>query len=509
DGVCGDVDNCPYDANPDQADGDYVNCPDGGGKGRADGVLNGCPDGVGDACDNCPDHYNPDQADGDEDGMGDACDPCPNDPDGDADHDGVCDSDDNCPGDHNPDQNDSDLDGLGDVCDNCPWDSNPDQDDSDHDGVGDACDNCPDHWNGDQDDFDEDGVGNVCDNCWEVWNPEQADSDGDCPNPPYDEDPSCGDACQCEPGDVNCDGEITFHDVECIFWKIILERFIQPCDVPGAGQRADVNCDGIISMHDAYMLFIYWLFREPIPPCEDFDGTGLAARWSPPTHPYALEIGHVRGQPGQRIEVPILVEMPRDLKAFAMTVAYPAELLTFQGVSKASLTEDWTILDGREVSPGTIALGGFHAEPIQSESPAIIAKLLFRVKDGVERGVGEFAAGDLMEDLSGAVVKNGHIAVGIQVPSTFVLEQNHPNPFNPDTEIGYGLPEATYVRLDVYNLLGQHVITLVDGVQEGGHWIVHWNGNDKSGNGVPTSGVYFYRLQAGGFVQTKKMLLLK
>ena len=94
------------------------------------------------------------------------------------------------------------------------------------------------------------------------------------------------------------------------------------------------------------------------------------------------------------------------------------------------------------------------------------------------------------------------------VPEAYTLVQNYPNPFNPETTIEYRLPKADEVRLEVFNVLGQHIRTLVDVRQESGTYTVTWNGLDEEGLPV-ASGVYFYSLQAGEFQDTKSMLLLK
>ncbi len=91
----------------------------------------------------------------------------------------------------------------------------------------------------------------------------------------------------------------------------------------------------------------------------------------------------------------------------------------------------------------------------------------------------------------------------VDLPESFSLSQNYPNPFNPVTEIRYALPKDCQVRLEVYSILGQRVATLVEGTQEAGYKAVRW---DASG---VASGIYFYRLQAGSFVESKKMILLK
>jgi surface protein len=88
-------------------------------------------------------------------------------------------------------------------------------------------------------------------------------------------------------------------------------------------------------------------------------------------------------------------------------------------------------------------------------------------------------------------------------PTEFALSQNFPNPFNPSTTIRYALPEAAQVRLEVYTVTGQRVATLASGEQNAG-----WHAVDFDGSGL-ASGVYVYRLQAGGFVQTRKLMLIK
>jgi hypothetical protein len=89
------------------------------------------------------------------------------------------------------------------------------------------------------------------------------------------------------------------------------------------------------------------------------------------------------------------------------------------------------------------------------------------------------------------------------LPQVFTLEQNFPNPFNPSTMINYQLPMTNEVDLSIYNLLGQKVATLVSEKQQAGHHQVEW---DASGF---ASGVYYYRIQAGEFVDVKKMILLR
>jgi hypothetical protein len=89
------------------------------------------------------------------------------------------------------------------------------------------------------------------------------------------------------------------------------------------------------------------------------------------------------------------------------------------------------------------------------------------------------------------------------IPGSFFLMQNFPNPFNPSTTIRYGLPNRSHVTLSVFNALGQQVAQLVNGDMEAGYHEVKFDGSKLA------SGVYFYRMQAGSYVETRKLLLVR
>jgi hypothetical protein len=89
-----------------------------------------------------------------------------------------------------------------------------------------------------------------------------------------------------------------------------------------------------------------------------------------------------------------------------------------------------------------------------------------------------------------------------------VLDQNHPNPFNPSTTITYCVPERCRVVLEVFDISGRQIASLVDPVEGTESHSVEWNGTDASGNPV-SSGTHFYRLKAGNEMMSRKMILLK
>ncbi len=140
-------------------------------------------------------------------------------------------------------------------------------------------------------------------------------------------------------------------------------------------------------------------------------------------------------------------------------------------------------------------LQGLHTE---------LRKVIIVKKDNVAYAIGDshfqppFTL--LYADLSGLTsITNGERIEAKE----YQLSQNYPNPFNPSTEISYQLPVSSQVTLRIYDLLGREVAEIVNPVEGPGKYTVHWNASRLA------SGVYFYRLQAGDFVETKRLLLLR
>jgi len=99
--------------------------------------------------------------------------------------------------------------------------------------------------------------------------------------------------------------------------------------------------------------------------------------------------------------------------------------------------------------------------------------------------------------------------IGREKLQSFRLEQNFPNPFNPNTIISYSLPQTSEINLTIYNMLGQRIRSLVEKInQSEGTHTSRWDGRDDAGKQVP-SGIYIYRMQAGEFVQSRKLMLLR
>jgi methionine-rich copper-binding protein CopC len=136
--------------------------------------------------------------------------------------------------------------------------------------------------------------------------------------------------------------------------------------------------------------------------------------------------------------------------------------------------------------------------------------LVFRTKTQIENTEIEVTGSQVSDGSLGVNAVALPAPVQIQTrPEAFALANNYPNPFNPATTIKYALPEASQVRLEVFNTVGQVVRTMVDAHQNAGRYVVEWDATSDNGVNL-SSGIYFYRLQVeGNYLEVKKMLLLK
>ena len=110
---------------------------------------------------------------------------------------------------------------------------------------------------------------------------------------------------------------------------------------------------------------------------------------------------------------------------------------------------------------------------------------------------------DTVIHYNGSVMTITSVLNGTSVPNLVILEQNYPNPFNTATKISYSLQQRSHVTLKIFDLLGREIAILVDQWNDSGSYTIDWNAKNLS------SGMYLYQLQAGDFVETKTLLLLK
>ncbi len=197
------------------------------------------------------------------------------------------------------------------------------------------------------------------------------------------------------------------------------------------------------------------------------------------------------------------------VKGYGLQVQYDASQLEFV----RALTDQ--PLGGSEFAApqvlsdegGILALAA-HGDVVADGEVAL--SLVFRTKTEIEDTVIEIIDSQTYDSEFGFNRLALPAPVQLQTrPETFALVNNYPNPFNPATTIKYALPQAADVELTIYNVVGQAVRTLVAEHQNAGRYVVEWDATNDHGHSL-SSGMYFYRLQAGGeFLETKKMLLLK
>jgi hypothetical protein len=251
----------------------------------------------------------------------------------------------------------------------------------------------------------------------------------------------------------------------------------------------------------------------------------------------SIIIADVTFAPGQtQISVPVYFVTHGDVTYYNLPLFVESNGdIQFAGQQIAPALENWDDnwqgikTDQRHaVQMGFSDLGGEDNPSLNSGGRRVeVFNLLFSIAENPttqtaaissevdERSGGpEFGLSDGLTN-STPVVVGGNLTLGTTsvpenapLPTDVSLEQNYPNPFNPTTEIAYALPDARNVDLTVYNLLGQNVRNLISGTQEAGFHKIIWDGKDGADHTVP-SGIYFYKLEAGNFSQSMRMVFLK
>lgn len=163
------------------------------------------------------------------------------------------------------------------------------------------------------------------------------------------------------------------------------------------------------------------------------------------------------------------------------------------------------IIDGKEGVDSVMFRGNYNDYSIQTDKEKTVVKDKSEHIDGEDKLISvEYL---VFQDKT-VSIEELSIEEKVNYPEKFGLNHSYPNPFNPVTTITYDLPKKTSVNLSVYNIKGSRIATLINGSEEAGHKKTIWTGTDDFGRSV-SAGVYLYRIKAGTFKQTKKMLLLK
>ena len=276
--------------------------------------------------------------------------------------------------------------------------------------------------------------------------------------------------------------------------------------------QADVDDDGDVDLQD-YLEFITSYGREAVGPSTKplvlLPGINENAE-------FLLSLGSERVIAGELVAVDVSLANVEALMGYGFALNYEAD--KFEFVSVAPADEDLLKSTGGEtlfhhiVADGqvTVANGVYNGTAISGGGDVV--RFVFRVLYEFEDNARFEIADGLVFDPS--QLQNPALVAGVlelqSTPREFALHQNFPNPFNPDTTIKYDLAESADITLQIYNVLGQVVRTLVvSEAQNAGRYQIRWNGMDD--RGVPvSSGVYFYRISADGkFQNVRKLMLLK
>lgn len=199
------------------------------------------------------------------------------------------------------------------------------------------------------------------------------------------------------------------------------------------------------------------------------------------------------------VGTPILVSPPNYTNNVRMNTIFSWRLVASAFNYRIQISKDphftTTIFDSSNIDP--------TAYTFKQNFPDTINPYYWRVQATNGSGSGPWS--DVWTFNSGTTAVED---INNLTPNTFTLNQNYPNPFNPVTTIIYQLPEVGKVSLKIYDILGQEVKSLIDEVQKPGYKAVEWNSTNNLGQNV-ASGIYFYRLEAGIFSETKKLILIK
>lgn len=297
---------------------------------------------------------------------------------------------------------------------------------------------------------------------------------------------------------------------------------------------ADVDKDDNITTYDASLIAQYVVDPESYPPNE-------IATWTfePEERNYteisdtlteqnftAIVVGNVHGgwtrasqlakqkvlpviakpdarMAGELLTLPVHVPRGTDLLALDLQLEFDPEKFRLQGIEKVAAIRNFNL--NYQVKGGKLTLGLFGVNSVLVDST--VCEIQFQAI-GSQDETPEFTFNRFIVNTQAYQTSATRVSgVKNSKPGSYLLEQNYPNPFNPATVINYELPQPARVKIRIYNLMGQEIRTLFDGLRNAGKHQVHWDGKDDTGKDV-AAGIYLYRAELGNVVKIRRMLKL-
>lgn len=206
--------------------------------------------------------------------------------------------------------------------------------------------------------------------------------------------------------------------------------------------------------------------------------------------------------PGDSFTLPLRMEPAQEIAAAKLNLQFEAKQLEVVSITKGKALENYLLQDDIKPEHIQATLSGKTSRAGAGEIFLITFRVIGKVGESSLLELKEFSVNET------AMAATGRVRLVKRIPKEHFLSQNYPNPFNPSTTIEYGLPYDEQVRLQIFNVIGQIVFTIVDERQEAGYYHLNWNGQDGNGRSLP-AGVYFMRLQAGKFSKVRKLALVK
>jgi len=288
-------------------------------------------------------------------------------------------------------------------------------------------------------------------------------------------------------GDVDLNGMVMAYDA-----SLTLQHVVKKIQLTADSLAlADVTGDGNVRAYDAS-----WIFIEATNPDTNlFDSYGSLAKPVMASATPQWSVAETNEE--EVVNVPLTLKNTSNVFSFEFTAEVDPSLVKIEDIA-LSLPEGWQI--ARNVEDGEVRVAAFGLKPLPASS---IGNISLKILDK-----------ETASEITGSIVLNENRRADMnslnirQIPEEFKISDNYPNPFNPTTTIDYQLPEDSKVVINVYNILGSKVKTLMTENKKAGYYSVQWNGTNEYGNQV-ASGTYFYHIKAGKHNSVKKMLLIK